>query len=392
MWDVDRLERHGRQLADNSGEFVDTRRLNLGRRLRSNANALESAYAAIVAACTRAGHHSGSAMARRQFPRDIGAAQRSAAAPHTPGMARPSRRESPGRTGWPRIFHIATEYLRHTLWEFNPQSLQRLLTGYQNAAALKMREIWALYPILRIALIDELRRIAVRVEDSLAARRRGRRIGRLAAGWRMVGTGRNQPAPTTVAGRPFHRPVYRPARPPPAWHGERGRPLLDDLSRELARRGTTIDDYIQRQHTRRSASNLAARNIITSLRALTSFDWRSLFESTSHVELLLRTQSTYVSCDRRTRDRYRNCVEELATATHRHEVTVTQQILELLGTAQPADLAAADLGSWLIGPKRHELEIFPAVSGFHLAPAQALDSASRAGSLPRRHRQPLRCC
>jgi len=74
----------------------------------------------------------------------------------------------PDAMAWPRIYHIATEYLRHRLWEFHPESLLRMLAGYQSVAPLKMQEIWILYPVLRIALIDELRHIAERVEDSLA--------------------------------------------------------------------------------------------------------------------------------------------------------------------------------------------------------------------------------
>ena len=50
LWDVDRLERHAHKLADQSGEFTDTSRLDLRARLRSNADALESAYTAVVAA------------------------------------------------------------------------------------------------------------------------------------------------------------------------------------------------------------------------------------------------------------------------------------------------------------------------------------------------------
>ena len=47
LWDIDRLERHARKLADQSDEFVDSTRLDLRARLRSNADLLESAYTAI---------------------------------------------------------------------------------------------------------------------------------------------------------------------------------------------------------------------------------------------------------------------------------------------------------------------------------------------------------
>jgi cyclic beta-1,2-glucan synthetase len=356
LWDVDRLERHGRKLADNSGEFIDTGRLDLRKRLRTNAAALESAYAAIVAAL-RAGRAITPAAQWLVDNFHVISEQLSEAPVRlTPRVWRElPAANHPDADGRPRIFHIATEYLCHTLWEFNPVSLQRLLTGYQAAAPLNMREIWALYPILRIALIDELRRVAVRVEDSLAARAAADALADRALRGEWADDSENLGQPAWLQGR-FIGPYIVQLAHRLHGMGERGRPLLEKLSAELARRGTNIDDYIQRQHARRSASNLVARNIITSLRALASFEWRSLFESISYVENLLRTQPTYVACDRRTRDRYRSCIEELATATHRHEVTVTQQLLALLAAVQPAESSAADIGNWLIGHRRLDLE------------------------------------
>jgi cyclic beta-1,2-glucan synthetase len=357
LWDVDRLERHARNLADQSGDFVDTARLDLRARLRSNAEALESAYTAVVAAL-RVGRAITPAAQWLVDNFHVVSEQLSEVPLRlTPRVWRAlpaaNHREA---SGWPRIFHIAAEYLRHTLWDFSPQSLQRFLAGYQAITPLEMREIWALYPIMRIAFIDELRRIAVRVEESLSARAAADGLADALLDDQWSAQGESFLAqPAWLQGRTNASWLVQLAHRLHAM-GERGRPFLDQVSQELARRGTTIDDYIQRQHARRSASNLVARNIITSLRALASFDWRTLFESTSHVEQLLRTQPTYVSCDRRTRDRYRSCVEELATATHRHEVTVTEQVLALVGSAADPDSVDADLGSWLIGSRRLDLE------------------------------------
>jgi cyclic beta-1,2-glucan synthetase len=349
LWDVERLERHGRFIAECSSAYMDTQRLDLTSRLKVNAQALESAYETIVTAL-RAGraitpaaewivdnfHVVTEQLSDIPLRLTVKVWRNLPAADH------------PDAVGWPRILHIALEYLRHTLWQFNPDSLSRLLAGYQDVAPLKMQELWALYPILRIALIDELRRVAVRVEDSLAARS----AADATADSIVYGDWPEQfdldfLAPLRVEGR-FIFPYIVQLAHRLQGMGESGRPLLDDLSAELARRGTTIDDFIQRQHARRSASNLAARNIITSLRTLASFNWRSLFETTSQVELLLREQPSYSACDRRTRDRYRDCIEELARATKQDEVGVTRQTLKLLD--------GTDLGSWLIGPRRIELE------------------------------------
>jgi len=354
LWDSARLEEHGRLLASASGEG-DGRRLNLRRHLKINAAELQSAYAAIVdalqdgRAITPAAqwivdnfHVISDQLGDVPLRLTVKVWRELPAAGHA---------DAPG---WPRIYHIATEYLRHRLWEFQPESLLRLLAGYQSVAPLKMQEIWILYPMLRIALIDELRNIAERVEDSLASRAAADELADLLA---IEARRDAEAAADTLLGSAAR---FAPAFIVQLAHrlqgmGEHGRPLLDVLTRELSRSGITIDDYIQRQHARRSATNVAARNIITSLRELSSFDWRSLFEKSSVVEALLLGQSDYVACDRRTRDRYRSSIEGIAQATGRHEVEITRQILELL---QQLDAAGPGntLGSWLIGPRRLQLE------------------------------------
>ncbi|MEO6185421.1 MAG: glucoamylase family protein, partial [Steroidobacteraceae bacterium] len=357
LWDVERLERHGRSLAESSGAFADRERLDLAERLRSNAQALESAYEAIATAL-RAGRAITPAaqwlvdnfhVITEQLT-DVPLRLTPRVWRHLPAA------DHADAVGWPRVFHIATEYLRHTLWEFNPESLARLLKGYQDATPLKMRELWLLYPILRIVLIDELVCIAMRVEESLAARAAADQLADLLVSESTAEPDGYDPLRSLWMEGPIIASYIVQLAHRLHGMGERGRPLLDGLSQELARRGTTIDDYIQRQHARRSANNLAARNIITSLRALTSFDWRSLFEKTSQVELLLRAEPTYINCDRRTRDRYRSCIEELATATMQHETTITQSVLALLTLQHDLGPQATDLGSWLIGPRRLELE------------------------------------
>src|SRR6478736_7553137 len=355
LWDSARLEEHGRLLAAASGG-AGGRRLDLRRHLRANATALQSAYTAIVRAL-----QAGRAITpAAQWIVDNFHVISDQLGDVPLRLTVKGWRELPlaghaDAAGLPRIYHIATEYLRHRLFEFHPESLLRMLAGYQSVAPLQMQEIWILYPVLRIALIDELRRIAERVEDSLASRAAADELTDLLAG--EAPRDAHEAASDTLL-YPAHR--FAPPFIVQLAHrlqgmGEHGRPLLDVLSRELSRSGITIDDYIQRQHARRSSSNLAARNIITSLRELASFDWRSLFEKSSLVEAMLLGQPDYAACDRRTRDRYRSSIEGIAKATGRHEVQITQQILTLLqkkdGTGAPPTL-----GSWLIGSRRLQLE------------------------------------
>jgi cyclic beta-1,2-glucan synthetase len=356
LWDGDRLWHHGRMLAAHSNSTLAARRVNLKRSLRADSRALRAAYGLIVTALE--GGRAVSPAAQWIVDNFHVISDQLVDAPLrlTPAIWRQLPAAAhPDAAGWPRIHHIATEYLRHTLWEFKPESLVRMLDGYQEVALLTMRELWALYPILQIALIAELRRVAMRVEDSLAARVAADELAdALVHGPAAVDAVR--PRPSRWTENRFAAPFIVQYTHRLQGMGERGRPFLDALSRQLARRGSSIDDCIQRQHARRSASNVAARNIITSLRALGSFDWRMLFEKTSRVEALLQEQQEYLASDRRTRDRYRGSIEQIARTSRRDELSITQQILGLPGAAPEPGQLDASLGSWLIGQRRGQLE------------------------------------
>ena len=73
--------------------------------------------------------------------------------------------------GLPRVWLLARTYVEHTDSRFDLATLQSFVLAFQESAALTIAELWALPLALRSVLVENLRRIAVRVEDSLVARR-----------------------------------------------------------------------------------------------------------------------------------------------------------------------------------------------------------------------------
>ena len=68
--------------------------------------------------------------------------------------------------------------------------------------------------------------------------------------------------------------------------------------------------------------NVTVRNVITSMRLITWFDWAEFVESVGLVDEVLRSRSAFAEMDFTTRNRYRNAVEELARRSPRTEVEV----------------------------------------------------------------------
>ncbi len=65
--------------------------------------------------------------------------------------------------GLPRVYDIALETISHNDGRVDPESLNSFVAAYQDVTALKLGELWAIPIMLRLALIENLRRIAARI-------------------------------------------------------------------------------------------------------------------------------------------------------------------------------------------------------------------------------------
>lgn len=75
--------------------------------------------------------------------------------------------------GLPRVYDIALEAIAHGDGRLDPESLNRFVAAYQGIAELKLGELWAIPIMLRLALIENLRRVGVRVAANSRAASRG---------------------------------------------------------------------------------------------------------------------------------------------------------------------------------------------------------------------------
>ena len=74
--------------------------------------------------------------------------------------------------GLPRVYDLALEAISHGDARVDPESLSGFVEAYQTVTALKLGELWAIPIMLRLALIENLRRVAA----ELAAKRIDRNL------------------------------------------------------------------------------------------------------------------------------------------------------------------------------------------------------------------------
>ncbi len=90
--------------------------------------------------------------------------------------------------GFPRVYDIALETIAHGDGRVDLERLKRFIVAYESVTALRLGELWAIPIMLRLALIENIRRVALRITAG--------RIDRdLAEVWarRMIGTVERDP-------------------------------------------------------------------------------------------------------------------------------------------------------------------------------------------------------
>src|SRR5579859_6353309 len=211
--------------------------------------------------------------------------------------------------GYPRVLGVAWAFVAHTDSRFDPEVLRRFVTAYQRVQPLTIGELWAVAITLRVVLIENLRRLAERIVSSRTARQEADRLADLLLGASArpealaaaLAEFENQPMETAFAVQLVQR--LRDLDPKVA-------PVLQWLDKRLADAGTNADDVVHVEHQEQGASNVSVRNIVTSMRSISAFDWPEFFEAVSLVDEILRKDTHFADMDFATRDNYRHAIED----------------------------------------------------------------------------------
>ncbi len=262
-------------------------------------------------------------------------------------------------SGYPRVYGIAWALVAHSDSRFDPELLTLFLGAYQGVQPLTLGELWAIPVTLRIVLLENLRRLAVLIRNAQAGRRLADVFvdalehavghGGESSTLRALGT-----LPAPILRQSFAVQIAQRLHDPHLGVA----PLLDFLNIWLAEEGVTLDEVVQREQADQVAANTTVRNIITSMRAISAFDWREFVEQVSLVDQCLRARGGYADMDFLTRDRYRHAIEDLALRSSVEELTVAQRLMRKIDTAAEANPSAPPLdpGYFLIGKGRGGFE------------------------------------
>jgi cyclic beta-1,2-glucan synthetase len=251
--------------------------------------------------------------------------------------------------GYPRVYALSLSLIAHTDSGLDEDNILRFVQAYQSVTAFTIGELWAVPTMLRLALLENLRRMARHILRSWRDREEARRFveqvqrsiprnGHAAA---LPVTEKNNAQlftlPREVRPRdPFILNLLQLLRDDP----DLGKAGIEWLEEHLGHHGTDVDQVFRRESQRLAANQVCVSNCVTSLRILSSLDWNVFFEKVSLVDCVLREDpaGVYAGQDFATRDRYRRMVEILARGSRVLELDVARKAVEFAraGKAQVA--------------------------------------------------------
>ena len=282
--------------------------------------------------------------------------------PRTFYLQLPKLADGPSR-GYPRVYLIARELIAHTAGRFDVDTLVDFTAAYQTVAPLSIGEIWAIPIMLRLGLVEELRRLV----DGVVAARHSREH---AQKWEAIaaagGAGREADLE-----RLLRAEVQANGRLSAAFVVELLQWLRDQppsaaaawnlLQKALEAQDDSPEELLRVEHQREATDQLAIGNVITSMRLLSSIDWPLFFDRVSVVEQILKQDpaGAYAEMDFPTRDRYRHSIEQLSRGSKAAEPVVAERAIAFARSAQandPQNDRRHHVGYYLISRGRFTLE------------------------------------
>ncbi|MDH5275328.1 MAG: glycosyl transferase, partial [Gammaproteobacteria bacterium] len=259
------------------------------------------------------------------------------------------------QAGLPRIYAIAAKIVADCEGAPDVGAIRTFLTAFQSVATLDIGELWALPLMLRLALVECLRSLAIGIDQL-------QHTSEEADFWanRLITSARRDPERLVDFMTELMR---RHPEPTPHFASELVAHLYDEeaaspmvgvwLDRSF---GAPMIEVIQHEHSRQVRQQTLLANVVTACRRLPQVQWQDLLETMNRAgsELAKDPAAVYARMDVDTRNRYQHAIEEISRWSNTPEIEVVGRALAL------AEAGGSELerhvGYYLVDEGRPQLE------------------------------------
>jgi cyclic beta-1,2-glucan synthetase len=257
----------------------------------------------------------------------------------------------------PRTLGLAWLYAAHSHSNVSRAGLAALVEGFQDIETLRIGELWALPSLVRYVLIDNLRQVATRIDESRQMRRKANALAdRIVAEDAsrhadLLETERDLFGNSTFVTQLHYRlrNAIEPTDDAIGW-----------LETKLAALGSDIQTVLNAEQSFLAGGTAMMGSIIRSLREINDTDWSTWVEEVSKVDKLLLAETDYAELDPGSRNTYRRQIERLAKRSGKTEMEIAQSAIRFATSAraEPGDRFSptANIGYYFVGEGGAALE------------------------------------
>jgi cyclic beta-1,2-glucan synthetase len=270
--------------------------------------------------------------------------------------------------GYPRVYTLTLQVLIHSDAVVDTEILSAFISGFQSRKPLTSGELWAVPIMLKFALVENLRRLIQRIVDE--------REELLYVDGFLQRVTSSTESTTPHVGTDTLIELAKEIKSRPSLAGRGAVHVLKQLrlrgsrtplalkwfEERIREQGNDPEELIRAEHQRQAFDQISIANSITSMREMSSINWREWFEAMSfvHREFLSDPVGVYSKCDFETRDLYRHHLELLARRVKMAEHEAARLLVELAKQPPLIDPRRTDslshIGFYLIGDGRRFFE------------------------------------
>jgi cyclic beta-1,2-glucan synthetase len=261
-------------------------------------------------------------------------------------------------TRMPRVYDLCNDYLDHVDGHYDTHSFENYLSSYQEVSVLKDVECWVLPSVIRVIIIHRLAAVMREIQnrhevchsitsllDQIGRKKfSDAKIRRL-----LEQETRIKPlSPVQIVHFVQHLSEWEPNI----------RIVHDWLTAHVENSESSLESMVSLEHQLQAELQVTCGNLVRSLHFLERLPWRLMFTKISHIEQILRSDSTgdYEGLDLASRDILRGRVARIAHKLNVPETVVAQTAVRLAkvkkGGSDQAELLSRDscLAYYLIDP------------------------------------------
>lgn len=262
--------------------------------------------------------------------------------------------------GYPRIYHIAVELISHTDGKIDENTIETFIKAYEKNTVLSIGELWALPIMIRIALIQNISKLADAIVFSLEEKKKGEALGEKFINAYNENTIEEElkklSEEDVVLSSHFIERFLKVVKD----NGVDNEDLYKWIDEKLMLQNLPSEKVVAVEHQKQAGFQISMGNSITSIRDVGAINWREAFEKLSFVEQILREDPSniYINMDFESRDNYRHKVETLAKYTNNSEVFIAKKAVECAKKAKTQNDYERHAGYYLLDDGAGTLKSF----------------------------------